>query len=170
MDGDKEYHVIINGAARSGKDSFVEFCKEIPKSYNIYRISSVDRIYEAAGLLGWGGQKDEKGRQFLSDLKDMSTKNYDGPEQYMLGQIKTFVKPFVAFYMIREPEEIQKFKKQISNFCTLLINRPNLKQYLNHADANVEKYIYDYIIYNDGSLEELKKQAKSYLRYIQKLI
>ena len=59
--------VVINGSVGVGKDTFVQFCAEYAPIMNI---SSVDKVKEAAKVLaGWNGEKDEKSRKFLSDLK-----------------------------------------------------------------------------------------------------
>jgi hypothetical protein len=38
----------------------------------------------------------------------------------------------------------------------------------NSSDANVEEYDYDYHIKNDGTLEELKEQAKEFVENLTK--
>ena len=63
---------IINGAAGVGKDTFVEIAKYkifIKTGLPTYNISSVDNVKTAAKILGWDGEKDARGRKFLSDLK-----------------------------------------------------------------------------------------------------
>ena len=67
--------VIINGAGESGKGTFVKFCRDILLPYRIFvnNISSIDQVKEVAAGLGWDGKKDDEGRKFLSDLKDLST-------------------------------------------------------------------------------------------------
>ena len=63
--------VVINGSGGVGKDTFVQFCNEYTPIMNI---SSVDKVKEAAKVLaGWNGEKDEKSRKFLSDLKELNT-------------------------------------------------------------------------------------------------
>lgn len=55
--------VIINGTGGSGKDTFVELCKEYVEkmdNYYIYNRSSVDKIKEAAVIVGWDGSKNRK--------------------------------------------------------------------------------------------------------------
>ena len=60
---------------------------------------------------------------------------------------------------IREPEEIARAVKEFGAE-TILIRNPNVEKVKsNHADANVENYNYDYIIENDGTLEQLDKMA-----------
>ena len=106
--------VIVNGFPLSGKDTFVDFCVWKLASIGIdgFSVSSVGAVKDAALLLGWDGEKDERGRQFLSDLKDMSTTDYDGPMRYMERMIEQECISFrkkVVFLHIREPEEITKF-------------------------------------------------------------
>ena len=49
------------------------------------------------------------------------------------------------FIHCREPEEIKKFVER-NDAITVFVKRPGNNQeiYNNHADANVEKYLYDY--------------------------
>ena len=162
-------HVIINGFPRSGKNTFVDFCKEYLKNENIETrdISSVDVVKKCALELGWDGEKDFKGRRFLSELKDLSSSNYDGPLKYM---IKTGTPGFdyVSFYHVREPQEIDRLKKELSdlNFLvyTLLIRRSEVENEVqsNHADSEVLNYSYDYECYNNRDIEHFKKLAESF--------
>lgn len=59
--------IIINGGAGVGKDTFVRLCQNIDPT--IQNLSSVDYVREVAHELGWSGEKDDKARRFLSDLK-----------------------------------------------------------------------------------------------------
>ena len=55
------------------------------------------------------------------------------------------------------------------NAITVLLRRAaveNLEQ-SNHADANVFNYEYDYVIENNGSLEELWEKAVKFLEEIE---
>ena len=69
--------------------------------------------------------------------------------------------------MSREPEEINRFKKDL-NAKTVLIYRPStsLLQQSNDSDSNIMNYQYDYTIYNGGTLEELRNKAKNFLKII----
>lgn len=156
---------IINGAAGVGKDTFVEIAKYyffINLNEQTYNISSVDKVKTAASILGWDGEKNERGRKFLSDLKDLSSLAYNAPYQYMLE--KTLSKTNGIFFLhIREPEEISYFKKYNLNTKTILIKRNNLELFNNHADQNINDYKYDYIINNDGSIENLVELVKNFV-------
>ncbi len=63
--------IIINGVARSGKDTFIDIFKSL--NPNTINISSIDKVKELAREMGWDGTKDDKSRKFLSDLKDLWT-------------------------------------------------------------------------------------------------
>ena len=73
--------IIINGTGGSGKDTFVQYCSKYAKVINI---SSVDKVKEAATILvGWKGEKDEKSRKLLVDLKKLSIDYNDAPLKYI---------------------------------------------------------------------------------------
>lgn len=161
---------IINGAAGVGKDTFVEIAKYyifINTSLPTYNISSVDNVKTAAKILGWDGEKDAIGRKFLSDLKDLSTINYQGPYNYMLNQVNSKTKG-IFFLHVREPHEIKYFVDNYSEIVkTILIKRDNIETFENHADKNVDNYDYDIIISNKDSIECL---AQIVDKFVQKEI
>ena len=161
--------IIINGPGGSGKDSFVKFCKELYG--NVLSVSTVDYIKTIAkNYLGWNGQKDEKGRRLLSDLKDATSRYNNLPNK----SIDNFVKEWanaehtLIFIHAREPENIQYFVDKY-NAITVFVSKEELtkKHYGNHADDNVFDYIYDWYIDNDGTLEDLKEKAKIFLDNIK---
>ena len=168
--------VIINGPGAAGKSTFVEYCKEI--HYLTAEYSTVDLVKEAATLCGWDGTKDLKNRKFLSDLKDLLTEWNDVPYkkiiesrdnlQDYLDYLGYDANKGIIFTHCREPEEIKKFVDR-ENAITVLLRRAaveNLEQ-SNHADANVFNYEYDYVIENNGSLDELWEKATKFLEEIE---
>lgn len=163
----KKEIIIINGSGGSGKDTFVEFCgKKVP----VMNISSVDKIKEAGSVLGWDGGKKEEDRKFLSDLKILSTEYNDNPFEYIKLRVKEFIRHEayrIMFIHIREPKEIERVKKEYG--CkTLLVKNSKVKKIeSNMADANVDKYKYDFTIYNNKTLKELETKA---YEFVQKLL
>lgn len=155
--------VVINGSGGVGKDTFVQFCGEYT---SIMNISSVDKVKEAAKVLaGWNGEKDEKSRKFLSDLKELGIEYNDAPFKYISNMAEEFKNSDkqIMFVHIRECEEIEKCK-QCLNAKTLLITNKNVAAInTNVSDRDVNKYEYDYHINNDGTLEELKQKAKKFV-------
>lgn len=156
--------IIINGSGGVGKDTFIELCS---KYTEIKNISSVDKVKEAAKILvGWNGEKSDKSRKLLSDLKQLSIDYNNYPLVYIQNQVKEFNEnqnQVIMFVHIREINEIDKLKKQLDAKTLLITNNRIEKIQTNKSDANVEKYNYDYYIKNDGTLEELEEKAKKFV-------
>lgn len=158
---------VINGMARSGKDTFCNFVRDY-SGHDTFIISSVDDIKEKAKTMGWDGvSKTEIDRKFLSDLKDLCTWYNDSPYTYVKNQIMYFEatpKTEIMFIHIREPQEIEKIKATYPYVKTILVTNKNVPIITsNSADAGVFDYHYDYYIKNDGTLEDLKNNALSFI-------
>lgn len=160
---------IINGFARSGKDTFVELFAKHYGTDKVWNYSSIDKVKRIAKEIGWTGAKTEKDRKFLSDLKLLTTEYNDMPMEDLKEKVKEFrsSKAEVLFLHIREPEEIEKAQKEF-NAETILVRRDWIPQITsNMADANVFNYNYDITIYNNGSLEDYDKIAEKFVRDVR---
>ena len=161
---------IINGSGFSGKDTFVEYVtKELDvKNVLVLNYSSVTLVKKIAQIIGWNGEKTEKDRKFLSDLKLLTTEYNNMPFNDMKEAIENFYNftphsDKIVFLHIREPEEIEKAAKAF-NANTILVTRDSIEHITsNMADANVYNYDYDIIIENNGTLEDLGLLAKSFV-------
>lgn len=153
--------VIINGSGGVGKDTFCTLCG---KFADISVCSSVAQIKKAAMLLGWDGEKNERSRRFLSDLKDLATDYSDAPFRLMQEFITDHQDyDDLIFLMIREPPEIARAAAAF-DAVTVLVTRQQVAHIsTNHADNEVTNYNYDYIIQNDGDLEQLEEAAKMFV-------
>lgn len=153
--------VIVNGSPCAGKDTFCSFCDHygFTETY-----SSVDHIKSVAKMLGWNGVKDAHGRKLLSDLKAISAAYNDLPMKLMRNFVdgqKT--RNDVIFLMIREPEEIERAKHEFDALA-IFIDRPGNKTTVsNRSDRDVAEATYDYVIQNDGTLEDLRKKADVFM-------
>lgn len=163
---------IINGSGGVGKDTFVELVSvelnnKLKKFHTVINFSSVDKVKEVARKIGWDGKKTEKDRKFLSDLKILSSNYCDMPFQSIINKVDEFNRDeesIILFLHIREPEEIQRAVNAFSA-KTLLVIRNSVEHVLtNPADSNVFKYNYDYVIENNGTLDELNKMAKHFVK------
>jgi hypothetical protein len=168
--------VIINGIGGAGKDQFVKFCQDLLGTDGLVNrclnVSTVDYVKEVAGYCGWSGEKDPASRKFLSDLKKAMTEWRDLPVMDIKGRLNHYsnicrwngVEETVAFVHCREPEEIARLVDEL-NATTLLIRREsaeNVKQ-INDSDNNVLNYSYDYVVRNEGTLDDLKESARVFL-------
>lgn len=173
--------VIINGAAGSGKDTFVELCRKFTGDAFLLNISTVDKVKEIATACGWDGTKTPENRKFLSDLKALLTDWADVPLNDMIQKIEKFKRGFevydmsddkaIVFIHCREPEEIRKLVKAL-NARTLLIRRTAAENITasNQSDAGVLDYEYDIHINNNGSLAELERTAEVFIKSTINLI
>lgn len=156
--------IVINGNGCSGKDTFVDFCLEI--NPNIHRISTVDFVKHLASLCGWDGTKTPENRKFLSDLKDLLEGWDNVPNKIVENYIEYLddaETPQILFIHAREPNNIQYYKDKYNATAILILN-DNVEQVTsNHADMGVYDFAYDYIIDNNGDLEQLKESAKTFM-------
>ena len=171
---------IVNGAPGSGKTTFEHFVAEFVEERwakglggirDCFIFSTIDYVKEIAIQCGWDGEKNDKSRKFLSDLKDLLTNFNNSPIQKIFETIRDFPiflyhDSTLIFIDSREPEEIKKLCREL-DAQSILIRRPEqIIQPANHADAEVENYTYDIIIENDGSLCELRDKAYDFLKTI----
>lgn len=166
---------IINGSGGVGKDAFIEMINLIASNQNIRigNYSSVAKIKDIAKIIGWNGEKSERDRKFLSDLKLLTTEYNNMPLNDMKRYANNFMNVVdkddarILFLHIREPEEISKAVEEFKKICkvkTILVKRDAIKHITsNMADENVYNYDYDIIINNNGTLEDLKEKAKHFL-------
>ena len=159
---------ITNGSGGNGKDTFAEF---LSKYISVFKYSSIDLVKEMYESIGIDrNSKDEKKRKLYSDTKDMLTKYDDIPFKDISSIVTDFknnrIETEVLLIDIREPEEIARAVETFGAE-TILVDNPNVKKIdSNHADANVKNYEYDYIIENNGTLEQLDEVAKLFCRNI----
>ena len=175
-----KFIIVINGKGGVGKDTLVEMAR---KHFSVENISSIDPIKDAALYLGWTGDKSNKARKFLADLKKLVTDFNDYPTVSLITKTITFLKSNsdILFVHIREGEEITKYinninvlkvtkQNQISTLksfdsltspydyriITLLIRRESInnKEYGNTSDDDVENYKYMYTFHNDSPLDD----------------
>jgi len=165
---------IINGSGGVGKDTFVELVSTelndmLKKFHTVINFSSVDRVKEIAREIGWEGEKLEKDRKFLSDLKILTSEYCDMPFESMKNKVTEFIKDEESkflFLHIREPEEITRAVKEFGA-KTVLIIRNSVKHITsNMADENVFNYNYDFVIDNSGTKEELNSKAKDFVQEV----
>jgi hypothetical protein len=149
--------IIINGAGGVGKDTL---CSIAEKHFKVRNISSVDPIKEIAAYCGWRGEKTDKARKFLSDLKMLTVNYNDFPTNWAKAQYEDFLTTDeeILFVHIREPEEIRKYVAATNGKAKALLvrggERTRHTAYGNASDDGVENYDYDYYFVNDKPLEE----------------
>ena len=164
--------IVINGQGGVGKDTL---CSIAAKHYRVRNVSSITPIKEIAAACGWSGEKTDRARKFLSDLKQLTVEYNDYPTRYLTEQYHDFLKgeDEILFVHIREPQEIEKFVRASEGRAATLLVRGGKRfshrggAYGNTSDDGVENYPYQYIFYNDRPLgEETERHFMNYLGII----
>jgi HD superfamily phosphohydrolase len=159
---------ILNGSGTVGKGELANF---ISKYISTYKYSSIDLVKDMLEFAGIPKEpKTEEKRLLYSDTKDRLTKYDDIPFKDITSIVTDFknnkIEAEVLLIDIREPEEIARAVETFGAE-TILVRNPNaIKINSNHADRDVENYEYDYIIENNGTLEQLERVAKIFVRDI----
>ena len=191
--------IIINGSGGVGKDAFAKrvieetvkmakrivpvknenYCIDLEVFYRINNISTIDCVKTIAKMFDWNGEKSEKDRKMLSDIKDLMTVYNDYPFKYIVAQINNWLRydrsrlnniydHSFLFVHCREPKEIDRIKNQFPNDTfTLLVQNPKVAKVIgNHADREVENYNYDFTVVNNSDLRALRKVAIDFYKKI----
>ena len=165
--------IPINGVARGGKDTFAEQVRQHYTDGVVHTYSSVDTVKKAARFFGADEKIQKSGaeRELWCGMKDLYTAYNDGPFQEVLEMANRIDAPGqypVLFAMVREPKEIAKLKSHFRLRCTTVLMVGNVVHIpKNHADENVNYFLYDITIRNEGTLEELDKKAKQFAAYLK---
>ena len=168
--------IVVNGYPESGKDTFVNFCRDIVGEAYCKNISTVDFVKYIATKCGWDGTKTAKNRKFLSDMKDLLSNWNDVPFQKVKKEIELFKNELesygvdkygIIFIHCREPEEIERFEKELGAKSVFIDREESKKEQSNHADSKVENHSYTYKIDNNDDFEHLRKGAETFIKILQ---
>ena len=158
---------IVNGKPRAGKDTFAQILNEY---MDVYKYSSVTKVKEIAKQCGWTGAKEERDRKFLHELKMLTSAYSDMSYNDVIEEIDKFKKgelnADIFVVDIREPEEIDRLVKATKAFTIFIENNRVPSITSNAADANVENYRYDFVIQNNGTLEDFEGNIKLFMEVL----
>lgn len=173
----KSFIFIINGSNGVGKDTFIDKLRDELRDYEYLNISSIDVVKNMLRKNEiWDGQKDERGRQLLAEVKAAINKYSDFINTDIIMRVgrwrpRTMMNS-IAFIHVREPEQIeilsQRLESAFGEFSmvgTILIKRASAEAAANNdADMNVENYKYDIV------LEDKNDEFKSAVNNLTGLI
>lgn len=171
---------IICGKARTGKDTIggiiIDYLKEknnkaVKMSYAKYL-----KMY-AIDYFDWDGSDDTKPRDLLQQLGTEIIRFKMNKPTFLIDRvvedIEILSNYFDSFVICdaREEKEITIMKEKFNNVFSIKVNREvdilSDKQKKHYTEIALNNYKdYDYIIDNNGSLEELKDKVYSILKRI----
>ena len=158
---------IVNGKPRAGKDTFAQILNEY---MDVYKYSSVTKVKEIAKQCGWTGAKEERDRKFLHELKMLTSAYSDMSYNDVIEEIDKFKKgeldADIFVVDVREPEDIDRLVKATKAFTIFIENNRVPSITSNPADANVENYSYDFVIQNNGTLEDFEGNIKLFMEVL----
>ena len=158
---------VVNGKPRAGKDTFAMI---LNRYMDVYKYSAVTKVKEIATLCGWDGQKEERDRKFLHELKMLTSEYSDMSHQDVVNEINKYrngeIEADVFVVDVREPEDIKRLVEEVGAI-TVFIENDNVPAITsNAADANVENFEYDFVIPNNGTMKEFEDEIKIFMEFL----
>ena len=171
--------ILIGGKARSGKDTLADFLTENleKQGKKVCKIQVCQYIkYYAMKYFGWNGEEETKPRDLLIELGTEIIRKKIDPDFHidrLIQDIKVLSYFYDTFVVsdIRFPVEIEKPKKEFDNVTTIKMIRNsdelNDAQKSHVTETGLDSFnSFDYVIENEGSLEELKEKAMKIVKEI----
>lgn len=172
--------ILVSGKSGSGKDAFAKFLKgeldQIGKRSIITHYGDPVK-YFAKEYFGWDGIKDEAGRHLLQTLGTEIVRSVF--PNYWTGIITGFLDALEAHNELdvaiiadaRFENEIEIPYEVLEDVVCVRIERKNedgsdwvnpilTEEQRNHSsETSLDHYVFDYIVHNEGDLEELHDAA-----------
>lgn len=167
---------ILSGKAESGKNVVASIIKDYFVKCNLkcVVVSYASYLKEyAKEILGWDGNEDTKPRDFLQQIGVELIKNQINSNM-LINRIVEDIKVYSYFFDViiisdaRFVDEIEDVKKYNKSVTVIKINGKdnnlNVVQKNHITETALDDYDnYDYVINNNGSLNELVKKVESFL-------
>ena len=158
---------VVNGKPRAGKDTFAMI---LNRYMDVYKYSAVTKVKEIATLCGWDGQKEERDRKFLHELKMLTSEYSDMSHQDVVNEINKYrngeIEADVFVVDVREPEDIKRLVEEVGAITVFIENNNVPAITSNAADANVENFEYDFVIPNNGTMKEFEDEIKLFMEFL----
>jgi len=171
--------ILIGGKARSGKDTIADFMYDLleKEGKKVCKIQIGQYIkYYATKYFGWDGKEETKPRDLLLKLGTEIIREKIDPDFHIdrLIQDIRVLSYFYDYFIVsdvRLPNEIEKPKDNFDNVVTIKMERYsdelNSRQKSHITEIALDDYDgFDFIVKNDGTLEELEEKTKDILKKI----
>jgi len=182
---DKQIIFLVTGKAGVGKTSFAIACNTIcfHMAFKSKLMAFADEIKNTAQLLGWDRKKDERGRRFLLELGKAGRNYYiDMWAKHLFDKVDEFT-DFVFVDDWRFDNEYRFFKRIVKeskgtvDLYLVKIESPERESlrgtslYTDESEVdlnNLDPSVYNYVINNEGTLEDLYNKALDVIKDVKK--
>ncbi len=175
--------ILICGKARHGKTTTGEFIKEYYEAQNKKVTTTLIALYlklYVKNFFGWDGKDETKPRELLQQLGTEVIRKGLNKETFFIDRTIEDIEILKHFFNIfiiddiRFPLEIESLKASFKNVITLKLERNNFesdlnsKQLTHSTETALDNYQnYDYIIKNNGTLDELKEKVINVIKDVK---
>lgn len=172
---------LICGKARQGKDTISTIIRKIYEEKGLKTLNLQFTFYlkrYARNIANWDGSEETKPRILLQNLGvELIKQKID--DNMLIRRMIEDIKVYSYFYDVitiddtRFPEEIEDVRNNFNNVIAIKVVRDentSLREGRDHlTETALENYNnYDYVIHNDGSLEELEEKIYNLISEVNK--
>lgn len=150
-------HIGLIGLAGSGKDTAADALM-----FTHLRCSFASRLKGIARMLGWDGEKDERGRAFLQDI-GMAARKYN-PDVWinlLKGEVSPVIQQLV-FTDVRFQNEAD-YVHSIGGIIVRIV-RPGIIADNHESELKQSEVAADIEIVNDGTIEDLHNKIRNLIK------
>lgn len=155
--------IALTGYARSGKDTLGQILVD---QYDFTRVAFADAIKHHARLLGWDGNKDERGRRFLQTLGTEVVRAYN-PDFWVETAMREAIQhDAVVITDCRYCNEVEAVKT--NGGIVVRVERPGVGPANDHSSENeLGPEDCDLVVHNSGTIEDLERAAELLIQRIE---
>ena len=165
---------LLTGKARNGKDTVADMIEGYYKNKKVVKLSygAFPKNYVKL-LTDWDGSDNSKPRDFLTEV---SMRAREINPNYMVRRMQediNVLKNYVDVIIITDARMLQEVEmpKNFKETVTVRVERPNFdspltdNQQKHVLETTLDDYDdYDYVIINDGTLEQLRVKVEAILK------
>ena len=171
---------VIAGKARHGKDTVAGYIKDYYKNKKVINLAYGSYIKEYAKKISdWDGSDETKPRELLQELgTEVIRQKID--KDFFVKRICEDILVYSYYFDIitisdaRFPDEIEWPKSRFENVISIKVVRDGYdtvlskKEQKHLTEVALDEYNnYDYVIHNDGTLDDLKNKVFDLVRRIE---
>lgn len=164
---------IVAGKARHGKDTVASMIRDFYADKKCINLSYGSYIKDyAMKISDWDGSDETKPRELLQHLgTEVIRNNID--ENFFIKRLCDDIRVYSYYFDVitisdaRFPDEIDIPRKTFSDVCVMKVVRSNFdsplseEQLKHRTETALDGYSnFDYVIENDGSLDDLRDKVK----------